>query len=106
MPKSKTRSTRKQHRVRVEARNSRLRGERRKLEEKYRKMMQESYDKFMVENPQLSGNTENIDTSENVNISLDEKDRGLTITNVDEEKAANIEVDYIPVTQDITDEEK
>jgi hypothetical protein len=106
MPKSKTRGTRKQHRVRVIARNATLRGERRKLEEKYQKMMQESYEKFMVENPQLSGNTENIDTSENVNISLDEKDRGLTITNVDEEKAANIEVDYIPVTQDITDEEK
>ena len=106
MPKSKTRGTRKQHRVRVEARNARLRGERRKLEEKYQKMMQESYEKFMAENPQLSGDTENIDTSENVNINLDEKDRGLTITNVDEEKAADIKVDYTPVSQDITNEEK
>ena len=106
MPKSKTRGSKKQHRKRVEARNARLKGERRKMEKEYQQMMEESYKKFMVDNENLSGNTENDNTSENVNINLNEKERGVTITNVEEEKAANIEVDYKPITQNITDQEK
>lgn len=105
MPKSKTRGTRKQHRKKVESRNTRLKGEQRKIEKKYQQMMDETYQKFMVDNKELSGHTENNNTSENVNISLDEKDRGINITN-EEGKPANIEVDYKPITQSITDQEK
>jgi hypothetical protein len=107
MPTSKTRGSRKEHRKRVIHRNNTIKGERRKMEQRYQEMMKEAYEKFLVENEgKFSGETENVETSENVNINLEDKERGITIINVGEENAANIEVDYIPVSQNIIDNEK
>lgn len=105
MPTSKTRGSRKEHRKRVIHRNNTIKGERRKMEQRYQEMMKEAYEKFLVENEgKFSGETENVETAQNVEINIEGQD--INITDVNENQPVDIKVDYIPVSQDITEEEK
>jgi hypothetical protein len=87
MPKSKTRGSLKEHRKRVIIRNQRILGEKRKMEQFYNNMMNEVYEKFLAENPQLnsSGQTET----------------EVVETQTEDGKNINdISVDYTPVVPD------
>jgi hypothetical protein len=88
MPKSKTRGSLKEHKKRVTDRNTTLRGNKRKMESLYKKMMTDAYEKFLTENPQISsGNTETEDVE-------------IESTNIND-----INVDYTPVNPENTIEQ-
>ena len=98
MPKSKLRGGKKAHNKRVKKRNVTISSNRKKMQDEYTKMMNETYEKFLAENPQFaSGNTENseeVEVSTDVNIDTNSPERGITITS--EDKPVDISVDYKP----------
>ena len=71
MPKSKTRGSLKEHRKRVTHRNNTIKGLKRKAQEEYQKMFNETMEKLKAQYQNENGETVNIDTeiiSDEINV--------------------------------------
>jgi len=88
MPKSKTRGSLKEHRKKVTDRNSTLKGNKRKMETYYNKMMSDAYEKFVSENSSIISGTTNSET-----------------VDIESTDINDIKVDYIPVLPENTIEQ-
>ena len=96
MSKSKLRGGKKAHNKRVKLRNQNIVTKRKKMEDEYNKMMKDAYDKFLASNPTISGETDTQSTEEGKLEVSNEVERGITITSSEDEKPAEVNVDYKP----------